>query len=151
MAETPPHPPPNQRLLKDYGHPEAFELRSGFALPTTTANNFEFSSHLIRIIKDSQLWGSPTECPFSHLDNFLELCAMVKHNGVTLEFIKMHMFHFLWDKAKYWLRSLPEGLLSSWDDVTKALIKYCPVKKKSEMRRKILTFFQEEDESLSEA
>ena len=135
MAEPPPPPPP--RLLKDYGHPEAFELRSEIALPTTTANNFEFSPHLIRMIKDSQFGGSSTECPFAHLDNFLELCATVKHNGVTPEFIKMHMFHFsLRYKAKYWLRSLPEGSLASWDDVTKAfLMKYCPPEKTLEMRR----------------
>ena len=149
MAEQPPPP----KLLKDYGHPEAFELRSGIALPTTTTNRFEFSPHLIRMIKDCQFGGSPTECPFTHLDNFLELCATVNPVGVTPEFIKMHMFHFsLRDKAKFWLRSLPEGSLVSWNDITKAfLMKYCPPEKTSEMRRKISTFSQEEDETLSEA
>lgn len=104
---------------------EADELRSGISLPTTEANKNEFSPHLIRMIKDSQFGGSPTECPFA---NFLELCSTVKHNNVSKDLIRMHMFQFsLRDKAKYWVRSLPEGSLKTWDSVTKAFLeKDCP-------------------------
>ncbi|XP_021866647.2 uncharacterized protein [Spinacia oleracea] len=146
-------PPPKPRLLRDYGHPESFELRSGILLPTTTVNNFELSPSLIRMIKLDQFGGAPTECPFTHLDNFYELCATIKQNGVTDEFVKMHMFHFsLRDKAKHWLRTVPEGSLTTWNEVTKAFLdKYCPPEKAAELRRKITNFTQEEDETLSEA
>ena len=55
---------PPQRLLRDYGHPEAFEVRSGIALPTTNANNFEFSPQLlIRMIKTINLEEIPRNVP----------------------------------------------------------------------------------------
>ncbi|XP_021757911.1 uncharacterized protein LOC110722948 [Chenopodium quinoa] len=148
MGENPPQP-----LLRDYDHPNAFQLRSGIRLPTTNANNFELSPQLIRMIQSDQFGGSPHECPFSHLDNFLELCTTIKQNNISEEFIRMHMFQFsLRDKAKHWLRTVEEGSLSTWDEVTRAFLgKYCPPEKTAELRRKITNFNQDIDEALSEA
>ncbi|XP_021760574.1 uncharacterized protein LOC110725399 [Chenopodium quinoa] len=148
MGENPPQP-----LLRDYDHPNAFQLRSGIRLPTTNANNFELSPQLIRMIQSDQFGGSPHECPFAHLDNFLELCTTIKQNNISEEFIRMHMFQFsLRDKAKHWLRTVEEGSLSTWDEVTRAFLgKYCPPEKTAELRRKITNFNQEVDETLSEA
>ncbi|XP_021740040.1 uncharacterized protein LOC110706425 [Chenopodium quinoa] len=110
MGENPPQP-----LLRDYDHPNAFQLRSGIRLPTTNANNFELSPQLIRMIQSDQFGGSPHECPFAHLDNFLELCTTIKQNNISEEFIRMHMFQFsLRDKAKHWLRTVEEGSLT-WE------------------------------------
>ncbi|XP_021771148.1 uncharacterized protein LOC110735278 [Chenopodium quinoa] len=63
------------------------------------------------------------------------------------------MFHFsLCDKAKHWLRTVEEGSLTTWDEVTRAFLgKYCPHEKTAELRRKITNFNQEIDETLSEA
>ncbi|XP_021751824.1 uncharacterized protein LOC110717431 [Chenopodium quinoa] len=148
MGENPPQP-----LLRDYNHPNAFQLRSGIRLPTTNANNFELSPQLIRMIQSDQFGGSPHECPFAHLDNFLELCTTIKQNNISEEFIRMHMFQFsLRDKAKHWLRTVEEGSLSTWDEVTRAFLgKYCPPEKTAELRRKITNFNQDIDETLSEA
>ena len=88
MGDNNPPPP----LLRDYDHPNAFTLRSGIRLPTTNANNFELSPQLIRMIQSDQFGGSSHECPFAHLDNFLELCTTIKQNNITEEFIRMHMF-----------------------------------------------------------
>ncbi|XP_021766687.1 uncharacterized protein LOC110731163 [Chenopodium quinoa] len=148
MGENPPQP-----FLRDYDHPNAFQLRSGIRLPTTNANNFELSPQLIRMIQSDQFGGSPHECPFAHLDNFLELCTTIKQNNISEEFICMHMFQFsLRDKAKHWLRTVEEGSLSTWDEVTRAFLgKYCPPEKTAELRRKITNFNQDIDETLSEA
>ncbi|XP_021733287.1 uncharacterized protein LOC110700107 [Chenopodium quinoa] len=148
MGENPPQP-----LLRDYDHPNAFQLRSGIRLPTTNTNNFELSPQLIRMIQSDQFRGSPHECPFAHLDNFLELCTTIKQNNISEEFIRMHMFQFsLCDKAKHWLRTVEEGSLSTWDEVTRAFLgKYCPPEKTAELRRKITNFNQDIDETLSEA
>ncbi|XP_021761416.1 uncharacterized protein LOC110726269 [Chenopodium quinoa] len=148
MANPPPPP-----LLQDYDHPDAFQLRSGILLPTTNANNYEFSPQLIRMIQSEQFGGSANECPLAHLDNFLELCTTIKQNNLTEEFIWMHMFRFsLRDKAKCWLRSVKEGSLTTWEEVTKAFLgKFCPPEKTAELRRKITSFTQEDDETLGEA
>ncbi|XP_021744023.1 uncharacterized protein LOC110710075 [Chenopodium quinoa] len=148
MGENPPQP-----LLRDYDHPNAFQLWSGIRLPTTNANNFELSPQLIRMIQSDQFGGSPHECPFAHLDNFLELCTTIKQNNISEEFIRMHMFQFsLRDKAKHWLRTVEEGSLSTWDEVTRAFLgKYCPPEKTAELRRKITNFNKDIDETLSEA
>ncbi|XP_021762933.1 uncharacterized protein LOC110727661 [Chenopodium quinoa] len=148
MANPPPPP-----LLQDYDHPDAFQLRSGILLPTTNANNYEFSPQLIRMIQSEQFGGSANECPLAHLDNFLELCTTIKQNNLTEEFIWMHMFRFsLRDKAKCWLRSVKEGSLTTWEKVTKAFLgKFCPPEKTAELRRKITSFTQEDDETLGEA
>ncbi|XP_021750654.1 uncharacterized protein LOC110716341 [Chenopodium quinoa] len=63
------------------------------------------------------------------------------------------MFQFsLRDKAKHWLRTVEEGSLSTWDEVTRAFLgKYCPPEKTAELRRKITNFNQDIDETLSEA
>ncbi|XP_021770244.1 uncharacterized protein LOC110734402 [Chenopodium quinoa] len=65
----------------------------------------------------------------------------------------MHMFRFsLRDKAKCWLRSVKEGSLTTWEEVTKAFLgKFCPPEKTAELRRKITSFTQEDDETLGEA
>ncbi|XP_021729929.1 uncharacterized protein LOC110696908 [Chenopodium quinoa] len=148
MANPPPPP-----LLQDYDHPDAFQLRSGILLPTTNANNYEFSPQLIRMIQSEQFGGSANECPLAHLDNFLELCTTIKKNNLTEEFIWMHMFRFsLRDKAKCWLRSVKEGSLTTWEEVTKAFLgKFFPPEKTAELRRKITSFTQEDDETLGEA
>ncbi|XP_021743097.1 uncharacterized protein LOC110709193 [Chenopodium quinoa] len=56
------------------------------------------------------------------------------------------------DKAKCWLRSVKEGSLTTWEEVTKAFLgKFCPPEKTAELRRKITSFTQEDDETLGEA
>ncbi|XP_048494515.2 uncharacterized protein LOC125494766 [Beta vulgaris subsp. vulgaris] len=148
MAEGPPPP----RALRDYGHPEAFELKSGIRRPATTAN-FEFSPHLIRMIKQEPYGGFSHECPLDHLANFLELCATVKQNNVNQEFVRLNLFHFsLTGKAKKWLQSLPPDSLTTWAQVTAAFVdEFYSQEKTSEARRKISNFIQDEDESLNEA
>ncbi|XP_021717859.1 uncharacterized protein LOC110685620 [Chenopodium quinoa] len=102
------------------------------------------------MIQSDQFGGSAHECPFAHLDNFLELCTTIKQNNISEEFIRMHMFQFsLRDKTKHWLRTVEEGSLSTWNEVTRAFLgKHFPPEKTAEFRWKITNFNQE---TLSEA
>jgi len=50
------------------------------------------------------------EDPNLHLSVFLEVCDTLKSNGASTDAIRLHLFLFLlWDKARAWLHSLPQG------------------------------------------
>ena len=53
-----------------------------------------------------------------HLTNFIEVCDMVKYNGVTKEALRLRLFPLsLGDKAKHWLTSQPPDSITSWNDL----------------------------------
>ena len=62
-----------------------------------------------------------------HLSVFLEACDMLKINGTSNDAICLRLFPFsLRDKGRARLDSLPPGLISTWEDLTKAFIaKFC--------------------------
>ena len=65
-------------------------------------NNFELKLALINMVQQQQQFGgSPSEDPNRHLSNFLQLCGMIKMNGVDHNVIKLKLFPFsLKDKAR---------------------------------------------------
>ena len=50
---------------------------------------------LITMVQQHQFTGHPTEDPNGHQGRFLRMVNTVKLNGVRLEVIKLHLFHFL--------------------------------------------------------
>lgn len=83
------------------------------------------------MVQQNQFGGAAVEDPNAHLGSFLEICDMVKMNGVTEDAIRLRLFSFsLRDKAKAWFQSLPYGSITTWDDLAqKFLIKYFPPSK----------------------
>ena len=88
-----------------------------------------------------------------HLTNFIEVCDMVKYNGVIEEALRMRLFPLsLGDKAKHWLTSQPPDSITSWNNlVQKFLTKFFPLGKIAQLVQEINTFRQLEGESLAEA
>ncbi|KAF7842415.1 uncharacterized protein G2W53_004713 [Senna tora] len=99
------------------------------------------------------IWGSPIEDPNNHILNFLEICDTFKNNGVSDDAIRLRLFPFsLRDKAKVWLQSLPEGSISTWEELAQQfLTKYFPPGKTANMRNDITSFVLLDNESLYEA
>ena len=63
-----------------------------------------------------QFGGMPDDDPNAHIANFLEIYDTFKHNGVSLDAIRLRLFpSSLKDKAKSWLTSLPSGSITTWD------------------------------------
>ena len=97
--------------------------------------------------------GLPNENLNMHLTNFIEVCDMVKYNGVIEEALRMRLFPLsLGDKAKHWLTSQQPNSITSWNNlVQKFLTKFFPLGKIAQLVQEINTFRQLEGESLAEA
>ncbi|KAL5566989.1 hypothetical protein UlMin_030153 [Ulmus minor] len=100
-----------------------------------------------------QFGGLVNDDPNLHIANFLEICDIFKHNGVTDDAIRLRLFPFsLNGKAKAWLTSLPPGTITTWEGLVKSfLTKYFPPAKSAKMRNDITNFFQQDQESLYKA
>ncbi|XP_070007544.1 uncharacterized protein [Nicotiana sylvestris] len=119
--------------------------------PLVAANNFEIRIDLIQTIQQSCIFtGDLSEDLHSHLIDFLELVETAKYNGVPPEAIKLTLFPFsLKGEAKTWLQSLPQGSITTWDQMTqKFLNKYFSPAKTTKLRQDISNFLQIDTESV---
>ena len=139
--------------LRDFITPGVQGISSSIARPIVEVNNFELRPALISMVQQSQFGGSSMEDPNLHLSIFLEVCDMLKLNGVSTDAICLRLFPFsLKDKARAWLHSLPPDSIRIWEELTRAfLAKFFPPSKTANLRNQITTFTQREDESLYEA
>ena len=86
--------------------------------PPIQANNFELKSVTLQMLQNILFHGLPHENPNMHLTNFLEVCNMIKYNGVTEEALRLRLFPLsLGDRAKHWLTSHPPDSITSWNDL----------------------------------
>ena len=90
-----------EKALRDYGLPPASILLV-IRRPTIQANNFELKPITLQMIQNIQFIRLPNENPNTHFSNFLEVCDMMKCNGVTNDAICLRLFPFsLKDKVKH--------------------------------------------------
>ncbi|KAF7839018.1 uncharacterized protein G2W53_007500 [Senna tora] len=144
----------NNHNVSDYATPKLDGLQHSIRRPSIQANNFEIKPATIQLLQaNGQFGGSPIEDPNNHILNFLEICDTFKHNGVSDDAIRLRLFPFsLRNKAKVWLQSLPEGSISTWEELAQQfLIKYFPPGKTAKMRNDITSFVLLDNESLYEA
>ncbi|KAF7824295.1 uncharacterized protein G2W53_022439 [Senna tora] len=144
----------NNRNVSDYATPKLDGLQHSIRRPSIQANKFEIKLATIQLLQaNGQFGGSPVEDPNNHILYFLEICDTFKHNGVSDDAIRLRLFPFsLRDKAKVWLQSLPEGSITTWEELAQQfLTKYFPPGKTAKMRNDITSFVLLDNESLYEA
>ncbi|XP_070028565.1 uncharacterized protein [Nicotiana sylvestris] len=145
---------PANRILRDYARPDRFNWESSVRKPPVVANNFEIRTGLIQTIQQSFIFtGDASEDPWSHLIDFLEIVETAKYNGVPPEAIKLRLFPFALKRdAKTWLRSLPQGSITTWDQITQEFLnKYFFPAKTTKLRQDISNFLQTDTESVYQA
>ena len=75
-------------------------------IPPIQANNFELKTITLQMLHNIQFQGLPSENLNTHLTNFIEVCNMVKYNGVIEEALRLRLLPLsLGDRAKHWLKA----------------------------------------------
>ena len=116
-------PERQEPTLGDYWRPLLNESFSRIRHQPIDANNFKLKPTLISMIHQQQFGGNPYEDPNGHLSNFLELCGMIKMNGVDHDVIKLKLFPFsLRDKARSWFHNLMSGSINRWAELVEVFL-----------------------------
>ena len=120
-------------------------------IPTTsTSNGYSFPWH-----NNLSFDGTPLEDLNLHLLAFLEVCDTVKliRDGVSNDPIRLRLFPFsLRDKARAWLYCSTPGWITTWDELTRALLtKFFPPSKTASLSNHITNFLQKDDEMFYKA
>ncbi|XP_061366312.1 uncharacterized protein LOC133314519 [Gastrolobium bilobum] len=151
MAEN--HVQPPQRTLGDYMNPAVIPPIGSVVRPTVESNNFELKPALVHLVQKEQFAGTSAEDPYLHIENFLLLSDTVKINEVSRDAILLRLFtHSLKDDARRWLQSLPQGSITTWDDLqTKFLARFFSASKRAKLKDEIIGFKKKELESIYEA
>ena len=104
----------------------------------------------LKMLQNIMFHRLPSENPNMHLTNFIEVCDMIKYNGVTKEALGLRLFPLSpGDRAKHWLKSQPPDSITLWNDlVQKFLTKFFPPAKIAQLVQGINTFGQLEGENL---
>ena len=95
----------------------------------------------------------PSDDPLSFIREFYSVVQTFPLHGITKDDLCMSFFPFCHkDRAKSWLLNLPEGFLRTWEDVYNIFMsKYCSPQKTLDLRNKICTFAQMEEDAIHEA
>ena len=98
--------------------PNAQFIANPITCPEIKVDSFEVSPGLLNLIAKEQFGGSASEDASMHLHNFCEICDMQKFKNVENDIVKLKLFPFsLRGRAKDWLLSLPNGSISTWDNL----------------------------------
>ncbi|CAA7018898.1 unnamed protein product [Microthlaspi erraticum] len=124
--------PQPRPAIGDKDNPHTFyQNRSAIVPPNVQRQDFEIKLGMIKLVKDHIFHGLPAEIPADHIQNFEEICSTTGSNGVPADFLKCKLFPFsLANKASRWLKSLPPGSLTSWDQVRAAFLDHFYTKSK---------------------
>lgn len=103
----------------------------------------------MQLVQGNKFCVQPNEDPNAHLQTFVEICVTFKVNGASDETIKLRLFPFsLKDRARYWLNSLSNASIITWNQLVKNfLFKYVKTVK---LLCEIQTFCQGKGETLYE-
>jgi len=144
----------DDRPLNEDGRPGGGGLEPSITRPTVLAPTFEIKSSIINMLQNSvQYDGNDHEDPGRHIAGFLEVCSTFKIQNVSDDAIWLRLFPFsLRDKAKSWLLSLPTGSITTWVQMAEMFVQnYFPPEKTAKLKNRIMTFKQDEGESLHAA
>ena len=124
---------------KEYLTPFIYTSTSCIYIPNTGVNHYDIKSSVIQLLPS--FYGLTNKDPYKHLDEFLEVCSIVKIQNFSKDALRLTLFPFpLKDKAKYWLETL-SVTIQSWDQMQKEFLqKYFPTGQTNQMCRAITSF-----------
>ena len=88
-------------FLEEFALPPTV-VQSAIRRPPIQANNFELKTVTLQMLQNILFHRLPSENSNMHLTNFIEVCDMIKYNGVTEEALRLRLFMLsLGDRAKH--------------------------------------------------
>ncbi|GJR72848.1 hypothetical protein Tco_0085213 [Tanacetum coccineum] len=107
------------RTLGDYSKLSYEGYRNTIELPKGN-NVVPLRSDTIRLVQNGcSFHRLRSEDPNQHLKDFLKLVDLLDLDGENKERMRLRLFQFfLRDQASNWLKRLPAGSISTWEDLT---------------------------------
>ena len=92
--------------------------------------------------------GMESENPYSHIQEFEEVCNTFKEDATNLDLMRLKFFPLtLKDKAKIWLNSLRPKTIRNWTEMqAKLLKKFFLTHRTNSLKRQIYIFAAHENE-----
>ncbi|GJX41486.1 MAK10-like protein [Tanacetum coccineum] len=131
------------RTLGDYSKPSHEGYRNTIELPVGN-NVVPLRSDTIRLVQNGcSFYGLRSEDPNQHLKDFLKLVDSLDLDGENRERTRLRLFQFsLRDQASNWLKRLPAGSITTWEDLTtRFLAQFFPQGRTAKFRNDILMDF----------
>jgi hypothetical protein len=102
-----------------------------------------------RILKPS-FSGKDDENPYFHLNEFEQTCACLRIEGMSDGTLQWKLFPFsLTRRAKHWYKKTVGSMQGDWKALcSKFCLQFFPISRVVSLRSEVLTFKQEEQESL---
>jgi hypothetical protein len=118
-----------------------------------TASSYELCPGFIAMVWDQSFFEKEDENPYTHLQEFEQLCSCLHIAGMTHETIKWKLFLFsLFGRAKQWYAHTVGGVHGNWDELRdKFCLSFFPLSRIAALRIEILTFQRKENETLGAA
>jgi hypothetical protein len=113
--------------------------KSDLALATT---HYEVKLGIIMLVATNPFRGLEDDNPYRHTMEFTMICNTVQQEGVPAAWFKWNLFSFsLEDEARRWYTLASVEANRNWEElVKKFLLKFFPISKVQDLRRKVLTF-----------
>ena len=137
------------RTMYELLHPTQNSGPSCIVFPPN-APHVEVKQGLLAILPDFR--GQENENPYVHVRAFEEVISSFYAQNV-IEASKLRFFPFsLKDKSRSWLYTLKPRFISNWGKMAQEFFKkHFPPHKVQQVKRRIASFFQEENETLYQA
>ncbi|XP_058198357.1 uncharacterized protein LOC131313877 [Rhododendron vialii] len=136
--------------LKSHFIPTSYTPSSCIQLPATTATHYEIDPNMIQMLPS--FYGKEQEDPYRHLNEFIEICSLVKIQDFTDDELRLRLLPFsLKDNAKNWWTSLPANSITTWEQMQQVFLKkYFSIGRTKEIRQAITSFKMQEGEQFHE-
>ena len=125
------------RSMRDHIHPPRVSAPSCIIPPT---EDVSVKPYLVPLLPTFH--GMENENPYTHIQDFEEVCTTFKEGAIDMELMKLKAFPLtLKDKAKIWLNSLRLSTIRNWIEMqVEFLKKFFNKHKTNTLKRHIYTF-----------
>jgi hypothetical protein len=109
---------------------------------TLATIHFEVKPGIIKLVVTKPFRGLEDDNPYRHIMGFMMICNTVQQEGVPATWFKWNRFPFsLEDEVGRWYTLASVEAKGNWAELLKKfLLKFFPISKVQDLRRKVLTF-----------